>query len=127
MASGSQLRIKYDRLKARVAEVKVKTTRAKTQYDSARVHEAGVEAEFDEVRSALDAALDALDTGSHAVETPQPTSAVRRVVAGCSMHSWQDVGRRHFRPRLDLDVGSQKQSTAVHRTFGQHAAQRRHR
>lgn len=60
MSGGSQLRVKYDRLKARLAEAKRKTARAKSQYEQAKNHEATVEAEFEEVRSELDAALDAL-------------------------------------------------------------------
>lgn len=60
MSGGSQLRVKYDRLKARLTEAKRKTARAKSQYEHAKAHEAGVEAEFEEVRSELDAALDAL-------------------------------------------------------------------
>lgn len=60
MLSGSQLRVKYDRLKTRLAEAKKKTARAKSQYEHAKAHEAGVQGEFDEVRSALDAALDSL-------------------------------------------------------------------
>lgn len=82
MLTGSQLRVKYDRLKARLEEAKAKTAKAKSQYDHAKAHEAGVETEFNEVREALDAALDA--TASTAakkipVQTPQVKAATVHV------------------------------------------------
>lgn len=82
MSGGSQLRIKYDRLKARVFEAKAKTAKAKSQYEHAKAHEVGIEAEFDEVRSALDTALDAMDTSSQAavsVQVPQPKASAVHV------------------------------------------------
>jgi len=75
MLTGSQLRIKYDRLKARLEEAKAKTAKAKSQYEHAKAHEAGVEADFNEVRAALDAALDAMaGDGSKKVSVPAPAS-----------------------------------------------------
>ena len=59
MVAGAQLRVKYDRLKAKVAEAKQKTAALKEQYEQARGVEYEVEAELENTRKALDAALDA--------------------------------------------------------------------
>lgn len=80
MSSGSQLRTRYDRLKARLATARGTTERAKSQYEQARAHEASIVAELQEVRSSLDAALEALsaqDRSSPSAPVPQDKSPVR--------------------------------------------------
>jgi hypothetical protein len=74
--------MKYDRLKTRLDEAKAKTAKAKSQHDHAKAHEATIEAEFNEVRTALDAALDATasaGTKKVAVPVPQPKTAAVHV------------------------------------------------
>lgn len=77
MSGGSQLRVKYDRLKARVEEAKAKTAKAKSQYEHAKANEAAVETEFAEVRSALDAVLDGAVSApaNQPVSVPTPAQA----------------------------------------------------
>lgn len=66
--------MKYDRFKVRVEEAKTKTAKAKSQYEHAKAYEAGVETEFEKVRAALDAALDATASASDQmpVSVPKP-------------------------------------------------------
>lgn len=74
MLVGSQLRTKYDRLKWRLDDARAKTAEAKAVYDAAKAHETAIEAEFNEIRDALDAVLDAAvpPAAKSAVHVPQP-------------------------------------------------------
>lgn len=58
--SGSQLRVRYDKLKEQVAKAKETTAEAKLNYEQACVREQHIGEEFEAFRTALDAALDTL-------------------------------------------------------------------